>query len=441
MTQPAFSLVTNTPAPPSPAVEPSGPTPAEKAIIAEYVQDFKRRGFCKIDDDAHTQTRLLNRINGRLFPQTYIENDFMRWLHANEKECSFISARYMMRTLVHVAGLVFNPVDLSYITEQETGCTFVNTYKKYKPTTECKEVSELFGEYFKRLAPVPEERHIFLCWLSHIFQHPEQRPSWHIMMTSDTGTGKGYLVEKILHPLLKHTQVLSTYARLTGQFSTVLEENLLVLLDDCKARSESQQTQLKSFLTEERAYVERKRLQGGMVQTYTRFILASNEHKPLNIEDNERRWYALTRLEHKVDRSETAAFIKKLDGWLSLPGSLDAVYNFFMSYQLKGFDHKDVPESVTLLEMVKLSKGIHAEVLEAFVVDHPVFTTAELMAEYDDQKLSRPPTKSIPAMLHDIGYRNSQKTVNDCKMHICHPIGMQLEAIRAAYPPPEITGR
>lgn len=430
-----LSLVTdNTPIP---AAEPSGPTPAEKKVIADYVQDFKRRGFCKIDDEACNQTELFNRLNGKRFKQGFIENDFLTWLYANNKDCSYISAKYMMRTLTHVAGSIFTPVDLPFITEQDTGCTFINTYRKYQPQTGNTEVSPLFLEYLERLAPIAEERHVFIQWLAHLFQHPEQRTSWHIMAPSDTGTGKGFLVEKVLHPLLIHTQILNSYAKLTGQFSTTLEENLFVLLDDAKAGSESQQTQLKSILTEERAYVERKRLQGGMVKTYVRFFLASNEDTPLDLDANERRWYVLTKIEHKIDGDETAAFIKTLDDWLELPGSLDAVYNYFTTYPLDGFNHKRVSQSATLLEMVKRSKGIHAEILEAFIADHPVFTTAELMTEYDNQKLTRPPTKTIPAMLEAIGYRNSQKTINDAKIHICHPIGMKLEDIRAAYPPPD----
>jgi hypothetical protein len=435
-----LALVTpDTPVLPSPSVDESSPTQPEKKVIAEYVKQFKERGFCKIDDASSNSTRLYNRLNQRLLPLSFVENDFRDWLYRNHKQCEYISASYLIRTLRHVIGPIFVPEDKPYITEQDTGCTFTNSYRKYKPQTTSTDLSPLFLEYLERLVPIPEERHIFVQWLAHLFQHPEERPSWHIMAPSDTGTGKGFLVEKVLCPLLTHTQILNTFAKLTSQFSTTLEEALFVLLDDAKAGSENQQTQLKSLLTEEQAYVERKKLQGGMVRTYTRFFLASNEDTPLNLEANERRWYVLSKIEHRVDGDETAAFIKTLDDWLDLPGSLDAVYHYFMNYSLEGFNHKRVSQSATLLDMVKRSKGIHADVLEAFIVDHPVFTTAEWMAEYDEQSLTRPPTKQIPALLQSVGYENDARPVGEGNKprRICYPIGMPLEKIRAVYPPPD----
>ena len=237
-------------------------TQAEKAIYAEYVKGLVRRGFCKLTNSAANYPQIFNRFNKQTTTMCFIGEDFARWQRQNQKVCRTPTAAYLTYTLAHIVGQKFVPNGGSYWVDEITECTYANTYRAYKPTTDCTKVPPLLLEYFERLLPVQSERHLFLQWLAHIFQRPQQRPSWHVMFTSEPGTGKGFLVEQILHPLLHHTQVIATYGKLTGQFSTTLEDNLLVLLDDCKARSEAQQTTLKSLLSEERAYIERKREQG-----------------------------------------------------------------------------------------------------------------------------------------------------------------------------------
>lgn len=428
MTKPALSLVT----PDTQAQASNKPSAQDKAVIAEYVEDLKKRGFCKIDDASSMQTRLLNRINGKLFPTSFIENDFYSWLHRTRKECDCFSTSYILRTLRHVVGTKFVPKVHPFITEPETGCTFVNTYKPYTATTDSPDVSPLFLEYLERLVPKADERHVFVQWLAHLFQHPEERPSWHIMLTSEPGTGKGFLVQEVLHPLLRHTSVVADYSKVMGRFSNVLEDNLLVLLDDCKARSEATQTQLKSLLSEERTYTERKGLQGGMVDTYVRFILASNEHRPLTLEASERRWFVPARLVHRESKDETQAFIQSLANWLAIPGSLCKVFNFFKSYSLEGFHHKRVPHSDGLLAIVGMSKNPYSDFLESFAAENTVFTYADLNEALKAEGLTKPSDRHMVHLLREVGYEKSQPRIDGKLRRLYHPSGMSLEEIRAA---------
>lgn len=409
------------------------PSDQDKTVIAEYVQDLKRRGFCKIDDASSNQTRLFNRFNQRVLPPSFIENDFSAWLYMNRKRCEFRSITYILYTLQHVIGSKFVPRDIAFVTESDTKCSFVNTYKPYRPTTDSADVSPLFLEFLERLVPAAGERHIFVQWLAHIFQRPEQRPSWHILLTSEPGTGKGFLVQDVLHPLLHHTSVVADYSKVMGRFSNVLEDGLLVLLDDCKARSESTQTQLKSLLSEERTYCEKKQLQGGMVDTYTRFVLASNEHKPLTLEASERRWFVPARLMHKEDRHETQTFIASLAAWLGLPGSLCKVYNFFMSYPLEGFNHKCVPNSEGLIAIVGMSKNPYGAFLEDFIAENTVFAYASLVAALKEEGLTKPSDRHMVHLLREVGYEKSQPRIDGKLKRLFHPIGMSLDEIRAAY--------
>jgi len=412
-------------------------TKEEKAIYKDFVKYLKARGMCKLDDATSRDTRLFNRFARQPQSMSYIENKFRDWLRDEKpgKKCRMPKTSYITRTLNHVVGSQFVPNGGDYWNDCITDYTYANTYRGYKPTTNCTEVSPLFTQFFERLIHVEAERKLFLQWLAHMFQFPQERPSWHIMLTSSQGTGKGWLLEKIIHPLLHHTQVISSYAKLTGQFSTTLEDTLFVLLDDCKARSETTQTMLKSSLSEERAYVERKNAQGGMVKTYTRFMLASNEEVPLDFDEDERRWVPLTRAFHSVSKVETQAHIKKTDDWLALPGSLDAVYRFFMSYNLAGFNPKSAPQTTTLLEMVRKGKGLQNEIFNGFIKDKPVFTFADLVEVFTGQSLKAPSTQALADLLQSAGYVSKQPRINGEKVRVCHPRGMSLITIRGHMPP------
>ncbi len=409
---------------------------AEKELHREYSDGLKLRGFCKMDSEGSNQTRLFNRINGKILPFSFIENDFDNWLHRKKKQCGQRSTNYITRTLTHVVGTKFCPKSGPLYEEPLTGCTWVNTYRAYEPATDAADVSPLFLEFFARLAPSDKERHTFLQWLSHIFQKPEERPSWHLMLPSVPGTGKGYLVEHILQPLLHHTSVVASYSRVLGKHSSLLENNLLVLLDDCKARSAETQTELKSLLTEERQFVEQKYTQGGMVQCYTRFILASNEARPLYLDPDERRWFVLTRAVHRENRQETQEFIASLDAWLKLPGSLDRVFNFFSTYPLSDFNHKSVPVSDGLQAIIDLSKNPHEAFFVEFIAEHKVFSRNELVDAYKADGMNRPSDQHIKQMVEKFGLERSRPRFNGVQQGwLYHPPGMtdaEMQAERQA---------
>lgn len=425
--------------PPIPAPEAAiKPTLAEKAVLKAYVESIKLRGFCKHTSSASRETQLFNRFDGTLLPMSFLAHDFDNWLYETGNKCAFRSTQYIARTLKHVIGSKFVPTDAPYFTSPESGCSWVNTYTRYKPVSWKTDVSPHLLEFWERLWPIESERHTALQWLSHIFQRPQERPSWHLMLPSVAGIGKGFLVQDILHPLLKHTTVIGSFSKLTGQFSTVIEDNLLVLLDDCKAKTEAMQITLKSLLSEERAYVERKQQQGRMVNTYVRFILASNEAKPLHLDDDERRWFVCSRLAHRTDATETQQFIQRLSDWLELAESLDAVFNWFMAYDLTGFNPKHVEQSAALKAIIGLSKNVHEQFIEDYIAENKVFSNADLMDGFSADGLSRPSDAHVSHILTALGYKRKQvRLASGSKPRLCYPEGMEIEEIRAHIKPPE----
>lgn len=424
MTTPNLSLVT----PDTPA--PTQPSPTDRITLAAYVENLKSRGFCKLDDSTSNQTKLYNRISQESLYACFLENDFDRWCYSNKKSVSYPGSRYIMRTLKHVVGHKFDPRGKEYSTDPTTHLNYVNTYRHYKPTsTGVTVVSPLWDEFWERFIANPLQRHQALQWIGHIFQKPWERPSWHLMWPSVPGMGKGYLLERILHPLLIHTEIANSYGKVMDRFSTMLETALIVLLDDCKTTSDTTQTKLKSILSEERQHVERKMHQGAMVYSYTRFILASNEARPLYLDSDERRWLVFDRLVHRVDRTETQEFITRFDKWLQSPGALDAVYQWFMAYDIENFNHKNPPESDALKEMVAMSVNVHEEFTANYIKDHAVFTRKELLTAFDEDGLSKPKDAHLPNIMLALGYTKAQYQIDGKRATYYFPIGWAREQV------------
>jgi hypothetical protein len=170
-----------------------------------------------------------------------------------------------------------------------------------------------------------------------------------------------------------------------GKFSHSLESNMLILLDDTKSKSEHTQTELKSVLSEESQYIERKGEMGEMRRTYARILLASNEKRPLNLDEDERRWFVPSPIRHRIDGDETQAFITDLVGWLESSGSMDALYNWFMTYDLTGFNPKRIQQTSTLREMIDSSTSVEYDLAISFAEAKQVFTPACLKEEFGSQ--------------------------------------------------------
>lgn len=378
-------------------------TPSSKKA---FTQQMLEDGFVLMSSEKFTTTRLYNKKSGTYPANDYIPLAYARYckLESVPKEDN-ISA-YVKASLPLVTGTLFRPNSEEIINNY--GSSWINTYKAYEPKPSSADIS-LFLEYLTRLFPDSYDYSTCVSWLAHMFQRPEQRPSWHLLLTSHVGTGKGFLVQEILNPLLvQQTSVVSSFERVMGKFSTVLSDNMLVLLDDPKSKSDNTATQLKSLLSEERAYVEQKGLTGGMVDTFTRFILASNEARPLRLDDNERRWYCPKRLEHRTSKEETQLFIGLLADALKRPGYLDAIYNWFMAYDIGNFNHKHIAQSDMLLEMIGLSENSSDYLFSDFTANHSFFKQKELLTAFEDEGLSRPHDAYVKNMLQSLGFKRKQ---------------------------------
>lgn len=312
----------------------------------------------------------------------------------------------MRHSLPLVLGHIFQPGGEEFVNNY--GSLWCNTYRPFQPIHTNKQISPLFPAFLERLLPDDADRHTCVQYLAHAIQKPHERPSWHLLLVSESGTGKGFLFNEILAPLLLHTSIAQSFTKVTSQFSTILEDNLMCLLDDPRKGSEETMTRLKSILSEESALVEHKGETARMVRTYTRFILASNLDRPLRLDEDDRRWFAPAKLVHKVSKEETQEFVSALATWLKEPESLSLIYRWFMEYDLTGFNPKHIEQTEQLKAMIGMSKNALDEVYADYFAENEVLHVAELQAHIMDSGYSKPQNSAINHALIEGGYRTQE---------------------------------
>ena len=399
-------------------------TVAEREAINAYVEELARGRYFLLFNAAAPFGRLISGDNTEPLPQAFLSADFRDFCRESGRKLPTKppADAYFAASLQSVVGTKFFPNGPDLIREVRSRHRYVNTYRRFEGQHPPVPVSDLFHQFIACLFPDPAERHTFFQYCAHMIQRPQERPSWHPMLLSETGTGKGFLFNDILRPLLcNQTYIVKRYGELIGKFSPVMRDTLLVLLDDCKSRREDTQTALKSLMTEEMVLLEEKGLQAGMVPTYSRFFLASNEPVPLDLDDTERRWWVPKRLGYshgltaKAGRDERQALIKRLSAWLKLDGALEAVYTYLAAYPLDGFDPKNCPMTATLQEQIEKSETVEQGFARDFLSRHDlkVLKAEELQKAFTDSGLSKPSNNALPHLFQFCGFKKDVLRADD----------------------------
>lgn len=380
----------------------------------DYVLMLDNKGFC--------------------VPYDVKQQHFLSWeylFNVLKPKLSFDDFKADLRfKLPTVAGTIFSPCNTPIITYANTH--YLNTFKSYTPTSNKQQQADLtpLNAFFERLFPIAEEQEVVLNWVSHLIQKPFEKPSFHLMLTGEQGTGKGTLCNALIAPLISNQLVsINNYSQLTGRFSDVLADNLLIVLDDCRRGTHNTATALKSLLTEKRVYVERKGLQGKMVNTYSRFILNNNDKLPIPIEHSDRRWFIVQYMNHVVDRKETQQFISSFIKWLD--ASIDCVYWYFMNRNISSFNANDCPMTETKQSLQDKSMPALVDYLNDYINDiYPYFSMSDIGNYLKRQSVSYT-QEDLKAALDTIGYESKQVRGKNIigKPRLCVPIGINTTTI------------
>jgi|TARA_R110000744_G_scaffold140943_3_gene252273 hypothetical protein len=176
----------------------------------------------------------------------------------------------------------------------------------------------LWQEFLDRWFPSNVDvQNVLEAYIAKLIFDPLNRPHFCMVIRSDQGTGKNFLTETILSPLLGDKNVVPTSLdKLVARFNGSLFSNKLIVLNEVDNDRKGTYTKLKDKITDNVITVEDKYKNPRVQSIYSGIFVFSNEEIPLYIDQDDRRFYVTPRLVNKVDKKETQAFIEVFANWL-----------------------------------------------------------------------------------------------------------------------------
>ncbi len=273
-----------------------------------------------------------------------------------------------------------------------------------------------FIEFLQRLFPQEMERNYFLDWLAHVVRHPEKRINATVLLRSSHGVGKGFLAEILLTGLLGKSSVGTVaLGDLVGNFNDALVGKTLILIDEVYKNPESTVNALKSIQGNRTITLRRKHIPDTTVDNYLSFIMSSNEHHPLPLEREDRRFWVPAFIEHRESRAETMQFLNlNLKPWLLEQGGMQIVRDLLETVDLSGFEPwGDPPMTDSKRVMIGLCPtGQLADFVAEKIAKQQVVKSRDIEAEYHAHTGEALGNRAVPTELAAQGCKAKRTTVD-----------------------------
>jgi hypothetical protein len=210
---------------------------------------------------------------------------------------------------------------LPYTLVKINSAVYFNTYEPPKsvPSGLSKVRPVLWQEFLDRWFPYNiDVQNVLEAYIAKLIFDPLNRPHFCMVIRSDQGTGKNFLTETILSPLLGDKNVVPTSLdKLVARFNGSLFSNKLIVLNEVDNDRKGTYTKLKDKITDNVITVEDKYKNPRVQSIYSGIFVFSNEDIPLYIDQDDRRFYVTPRLVNKVSKKETQEFIEAFASWLA----------------------------------------------------------------------------------------------------------------------------
>lgn len=189
-------------------------------------------------------------------------------------------------------------------------------------------------------------------WMATLVQRPARPGQVAVVLRGKRGTGKGFFVQQLGALFGRHFLHVSHASHLVGNFNSHLRDALLVFADEAfYAGDKKHESVLKTLITEDQITIEAKGVDAESCPNYVHLVLASNEQWVVPAGADERRFFVLeVGDEHKQD----AAYFRQIADQMR-SGGREALLHHLMTYDLEGYEVRDVPQTVALADQKMFS--------------------------------------------------------------------------------------
>lgn len=250
-----------------------------------------------------------------------------------------------------------------------------------------------------------------IMWMAHIFQRPEVKLQWHIILMGNKGTGKDSLLKPLMQILGASGGDISA-ENLEGGWGDYFARKMLVALQEVYREQDKKfANMMKNFAASTSTGIKQWNLKGGRIvsqpDTLAMFAFSNHRHC-VALEPGERRYLVVDSF--NVEPLD-AQFYIDYHNWLDRENGAAAIFDYLLNVDLSGFNQGKVPFYTDAYhELVEGGKYDYEHVIEEmyqnkesiFSVDH--FQLKTLMDELKKQghKMGQ---KGVIRCIENLGFR------------------------------------
>eukprot|EP01127_Copromyxa_protea_P008243 TRINITY_DN1885_c0_g1_i6.p1 TRINITY_DN1885_c0_g1~~TRINITY_DN1885_c0_g1_i6.p1 ORF type:complete len:789 (-),score=136.27 TRINITY_DN1885_c0_g1_i6:197-2563(-) len=144
-----------------------------------------------------------------------------------------------------------------------------------------------------------------LRWLAHAVQKPETKIGVACLVRSQEGAGKTSFWEWFgKHVLGAKYYLPARMDRVVKKFNSITANNLFTVFEETRdGEGKKNHEELKQMITDDWQVIEPKGIDSYKTRSYTNYVILTNEHYPVKLTTNDRRFFCLEAdNKHKADR-------------------------------------------------------------------------------------------------------------------------------------------
>ena len=336
-----------------------------------------------VEEETETSTSIFNRLVVDFeLTHTKIINDSL-YIKDTGDEIITMNRQKLLASYEHIeCGLNKNGMPVSFIHKWITFNDKINrkdTMNIYPDATKCP--SNAFNLWrpftMEKIAHLPYERnndglnflldHIkvlcdynevvykyFIGWVAHMIQLPDKKLPC-IVLISNEGAGKTSLI-LLLKKMMGEKKVFecSDPTRdVWGEFNHLMMDAFLVNLSEIKfADSKDAVGKFKALITDSTININQKGISQITVASHHKFIVTTNNHSPLSIKKDDRRFAVIRSSDDKIGDS---GYFDELYALLDDNDSIRTIYSYLKKYDISDFVAKDIPQTEHLEGLKEMS--------------------------------------------------------------------------------------
>lgn len=234
-----------------------------------------------------------------------------------------------------------------------------NMWKGFACTARPGDCELYLRHLFDNICGGNQEHYEFLLgWMARVVQHPATTGECTIVLRGGRGSGKGFFVKEFGKLFGRHFLQVANSNHLVGQFNSHLRDVVVLFADEAFfAGDKKHESVLKTIVTEDTLPIEAKGVDLEVAPNYIHLIMASNDDHVVPAGGDERRFFVL---DVGSEQQQNVSYFKKISAQMD-NGGREALLQYLMTYDLSGFEVRNVPKTAALREQQKRTLGQEAE--------------------------------------------------------------------------------